>query len=122
MLCVLAITFALGFNGAAVVTNLQNVHDLAPNYSAIVFSIINLFGTTCGITAPMTIAYFTQENNTTNEWNQIFTIASILFIVPTVIFMCFGSTDIQYWNDSNFKKTKDKETSISPEKYISHKK
>lgn len=123
-MCVTVITLSLGFNGAAVVTNLQNVHDLAPNYAAIIFSIINFAGTTCGITTPMTIAYFIQDSNTMNEWNQIFVIAAVVFIVPALVFICFGSTDVQYWNDSDADTDKDKakeKSTISDEKYISHK-
>lgn len=60
--CVTIITIALGFNGASVCTNLLNAQDLAPNYTAIIFSIINLVGTSCGATTPMVIAYFTREN------------------------------------------------------------
>lgn len=59
--CVAIITIALGFNGASVCTNLQNAQDLAPNYTAIIFAIINLVGTSCGATTPMVIAYFTRE-------------------------------------------------------------
>lgn len=60
--CVAIITIALGFNGASVCTNLLNAQDLAPNYTAIIFSIINLVGTSSGATTPMVIAYFTREN------------------------------------------------------------
>jgi MFS transporter, ACS family, solute carrier family 17 (sodium-dependent inorganic phosphate cotransporter), other len=60
-LCVAIITFSLGFNGAATVTNLQNSQDLAPNFAGSVYGIINFFGTTTGFISPNVVAYFTAE-------------------------------------------------------------
>lgn len=54
-------TLSLGFNGASTVTNLQNSHDLAPNYAATLYGIINTAGTTAGFITPLVVGYFTQE-------------------------------------------------------------
>lgn len=35
--CVTFVTLSLGFNGAGVMTNLQNSQDLAPNYAGTVY-------------------------------------------------------------------------------------
>lgn len=59
--CVALISIAFGFNGASSVTNLQNVHDFAPNYAATIFSLANIFGTTSGFVAPLVVAFFTRE-------------------------------------------------------------
>lgn len=47
------LTMSLGFNGAAVLTNLQNTQDLAPNYAGTLYSIINTIGFTAGVLGPM---------------------------------------------------------------------
>lgn len=47
------LTFSLGFNGAAVLTNLQNTQDLAPNYAGTLYSIINTVGFTAGALGPI---------------------------------------------------------------------
>lgn len=59
--CVTFMTLSLGFNGASTVTNLQNSHDLAPNYAATLYGIINTAGTTAGFITPLVVAHFTQE-------------------------------------------------------------
>lgn len=59
--CVAIITFSLGFNGAATVTNLANSQDLAPNYAGTLYGTINFVGTTPGIFSPMIVAYFTRD-------------------------------------------------------------
>lgn len=40
-----------------------------------------------------------SKQNTIAEWNIIFVISGILYIVPALIFIAFGTTDVQEWND-----------------------
>lgn len=77
--CVILITLSLGFNGAATITNLQNAQDLAPNFAATIFSIINFAGTTTGFLSPMVVAHFTKHQvcSQFNQFNHI--ILSSLF-------------------------------------------
>lgn len=42
--------------------------------------------------------------NTLDEWNIIFTISAVFYILPAFIFIAFGSTEVQEWNDSDAKK------------------
>lgn len=44
--------------------------------------------------------------NTIDEWSIIFIIAAVAYIVPAVIFVLFGSGQVQPWNES--KKADDK--------------
>jgi ACS family sodium-dependent inorganic phosphate cotransporter len=59
--CVAVITFSLGMNGAATLTNLQNSQDLAPNYAGSLYGIINFVGTTSGFISPVIVASITSE-------------------------------------------------------------
>lgn len=52
------------FNGASVLTTMQNSQDLSPNYTATIFGIINTIGTIPGFLTPMVVVYFTRENVT----------------------------------------------------------
>ncbi|XP_055917711.1 sialin [Eupeodes corollae] len=97
--CVAIITFSLGFNGAATVTNLANSQDLAPNYAGTLYGTINFVGTTPGIFSPMIVAYFTRDENTIDQWQNIFLIGAGAYIVPAIIFSILGSGKIQKWND-----------------------
>ncbi|XP_031630275.1 sialin-like [Contarinia nasturtii] len=105
--CVIVITVALGLNGASTCVNLANSLDLAPNYAAAVSAIINTFTTATGIIAPMVVTYFTRENNTVNEWNQIFLISATLYVSSAIVFMAFGSGKVQDWNDDTYKIKRD---------------
>lgn len=119
--CVAIITLSLGFNGASSLTNLQNGQDLAPNFAGSIYSLINFVGTTSGFLSPMVVAYFTRNGvsltlnvthfgqliyfyisfpqNTIDHWSNVFLVGSIVYIVPAIVFMFFGSGEVQPWND-----------------------
>lgn len=54
------ITLSLGFNGASVVTNIQNAQDLSPNYAGAIYGIVNCVGTTAGFVSPLIVGYLTD--------------------------------------------------------------
>ncbi|KAG4074091.1 hypothetical protein HA402_014296 [Bradysia odoriphaga] len=97
--CVSLITLSLGFNGATTVTNLQNSQDLAPNYAGTLYGMINFVGGTTGFITPVVVSYFTAEQSTSEEWKWVFLIGSVFYITPAIVFMIFGSADVQKWNN-----------------------
>lgn len=99
-ICVAIITLSMGFNGASTVTNLQNSQDLAPNYVGTIYGTINIIGVTPGFFSPMLVAYFTKNNNTIEEWLNVFYIAAAMYILSAIIFWIFGSGNVQPWNGS----------------------
>lgn len=62
--CVLLMGLSMAFNGASVLTTMQNSQDLSPNYTASIYGIINTIGTMPGFMTPMVVAYFTRDNVT----------------------------------------------------------
>lgn len=58
---VTVLMLALGSNGAATVTNLQNCQDLSPNFAGTVFGIINCIGSITGYLTPYLTAVLTKE-------------------------------------------------------------
>lgn len=61
ILSIALISFSMGSNGAATLTNLVNHQDLAPNYAATLYGIANGIGNTAGFVTPLVTAYFTKN-------------------------------------------------------------
>jgi len=51
-----------------------------------------------GFIAPMIVAYFTNERSSEYEWWYIFFICAGMLILSAVIFILFGSVEVQKWN------------------------
>lgn len=71
-LCIVFVTLSLGFSGSMNVTNLQNSQDLAPNYSATLYGLINAIGSTSGFLAPLVVGILTQQRVLFNLYDTIF--------------------------------------------------
>lgn len=40
-----------------------------------------------------------------DQWQYIFTIGALVYIIPGIIFIFFGSGDVQSWNEKKDTKT-----------------
>lgn len=99
-LAVALMTFALGFNGASTLTNLQNAQDLSPNFAGTIYGIVNCIGGTTGFINPIiTSAFITTNNSSANEWYIIFYIGSAVYIGCGIFFFIFGTGTTQPWNN-----------------------
>ncbi|CAH1984886.1 unnamed protein product [Acanthoscelides obtectus] len=96
---IVLITLSLGLNGASTLTNLQNAHDLAPNFAGTLYGIANCLGSATGFISPIIVGYLTSTHNGLHEWHTIFYIGSSVYIASGIIFWFFGSGDVQSWND-----------------------
>ncbi|XP_041982129.1 putative inorganic phosphate cotransporter [Aricia agestis] len=98
ILSVALITFSMGSNGAATLTNLVNHQDLAPNFAGTLYGIANGIGNTAGFVTPLVTAYFTKHGNGFLEWRPVFLTGASLYIASALYFMCFGTAETQSWN------------------------
>ncbi|KAL7288838.1 hypothetical protein TKK_0016814 [Trichogramma kaykai] len=93
------LALALGFNGAASISNLSNNQDLSPNYAGFLYGIMNTIGGLSGIIGPPMVEGIVSKENLESEWQIVFWIGAAVCILTMVIFVIFGSGEIQSWND-----------------------
>ncbi|XP_045500567.1 putative inorganic phosphate cotransporter [Colias croceus] len=98
ILSVAIITFSMGSNGAATLTNLVNHQDLAPNFAGTLYGIANGIGNTAGFVTPLVTAYFTKHGNGFADWRPVFLTGASLYIISAVYFILFGTGVTQSWN------------------------
>ncbi|CAH0400879.1 unnamed protein product [Chilo suppressalis] len=98
VLSVALITFSMGLNGAATLTNLVNHQDLAPNFAGTLYGIANGIGNTAGFVTPLVTAYFTKNGNGFTEWRPVFITGASIYIASAIYFILFGTTETQKWN------------------------
>lgn len=92
--------FALGFNGAALISNLSNNQDLAPNFAGFLYGIMNTIGTASGmIIPPMVEEIAGKFGNPIDKWQILFWIGAGVCIGSMIVFLFGGSGNIQSWNE-----------------------
>ncbi|CAF0912444.1 unnamed protein product [Adineta ricciae] len=70
-------------------------NDIAPAYAGIVFGISNTFATLPGIISTYVVGALTDKDP--GNWRIVFFICSSIYVFGTVIFLLFGSSEIQPW-------------------------
>ncbi|XP_076450040.1 putative transporter slc-17.2 isoform X2 [Babylonia areolata] len=73
-----------------------NNGDIAPRFAGIIFGLSNTFATIPGFLAPTAIGIITR-NQTQEQWRIVFFISAAIYLVGTVIFLLFGSGELQSW-------------------------
>ncbi|KAL2716096.1 sialin-like isoform X4 [Vespula squamosa] len=92
--------FALGFNGAASISNLSNNQDISPNFAGFLYGIMNTFGSIASIIIPIMVEEIAgKHGNPIYKWRILFLIAAGVCIVSMIIFIIGGSGEIQKWNE-----------------------
>ncbi|XP_053593605.1 putative inorganic phosphate cotransporter isoform X2 [Microplitis demolitor] len=91
---------ALGFNGAASISNLSNNQDLSPNYAGFLYGIMNTVGSLSGIMiSPIVEEVAGKWGHPIEKWQILFWMGAVVCIVCMVIFIIGGSGQVQSWNE-----------------------
>jgi ACS family sodium-dependent inorganic phosphate cotransporter len=103
-------TVAMTMMGTAYPSIMVNPLDLSPNYAGTLMALTNGISALTGIASPYVIGIMTP-NQTLGEWRFVFWILFAVALLSNVVFLIYGSGDVQYWNDPEFnaRKLRDKE-------------
>ncbi|XP_031849455.1 sialin isoform X2 [Nomia melanderi] len=94
------LVLALGFNGAAAISNLSNNQDLSPNFAGFIYGLMNTIGSMSGmIISPLVEEIAGKYGNPIEKWQILFWIGAGVCILCMVIFIIGGSGNIQSWNE-----------------------
>ncbi|XP_047991572.1 putative inorganic phosphate cotransporter isoform X2 [Leguminivora glycinivorella] len=74
--------------------------DLAPNFAGTMMSISNFVANLCSSLAPV-VAGFILVADVTSEvlWRKVFLVAAGLYLVTNLVYVVFGSAELQKWNN-----------------------
>ncbi|XP_053610016.1 putative inorganic phosphate cotransporter [Plodia interpunctella] len=82
--------------------------DMAPNFASILMGITNFFANIIGIIAPLVAGAIIKDENNADDWRNVFYLSSAVYIVFNTVFVIFGSSETQPWNEpeeGNHKET-----------------
>ncbi|KAF8774342.1 putative inorganic phosphate cotransporter like protein [Argiope bruennichi] len=96
---VLLLVMALGLSGFSFSSTAVVPVDMAPRFAGTISGIMNTFGALSGVIIPMAVGYLTRNAQTMNEWSIIFYFSSSICVAAGIIFICFGSSEKQPWNN-----------------------
>ncbi|XP_063238497.1 vesicular glutamate transporter 2-like isoform X2 [Bacillus rossius redtenbacheri] len=72
--------------------------DLSPNFASILLGIANAVSVLTGFAAPTLVGLLTKGNQTTAAWQQVFLVSAAMVVLPDVLHLFFGTSELQPWN------------------------
>ncbi|TDG48327.1 hypothetical protein AWZ03_005282 [Drosophila navojoa] len=98
-LAVVLLTFTVAIGSASNSGFLINHIDLSPNFAGIIMGICNCFANCMSLAAPLVVGGIVTDNNNVQQWRQVFFLAAGIYFVGNALFVIFGRTSVQPWND-----------------------
>ncbi|KAJ8872233.1 hypothetical protein PR048_025835 [Dryococelus australis] len=84
---------------------LASLVDISPNFAGILLGIMHAMTSVTGFTGPILVGYLTQGNQTTRAWQKVFLISAAMVVVPDILHLVFGASELQPWNSPDSKVT-----------------
>jgi len=96
---VVIFTTALTVNGAVTAGYLGNGLDIAPNFSGTIFGMANTLSSFGGFLSAYMVGFLTYQNQTYGQWKIVFWILACTYTVGALMFLVFGTGELQSWNN-----------------------
>jgi len=77
-----------------------NPLDLAPHHAGKIIGLMKFVAVMASIVAPHIVSAFTYHSSTRSEWQKVFFLAAGIQIVGAIVFVVFGSGNLQSWAGS----------------------
>uniref|UniRef100_A0A1B6KV19 Putative inorganic phosphate cotransporter n=1 Tax=Graphocephala atropunctata TaxID=36148 RepID=A0A1B6KV19_9HEMI len=98
---VILLTTAIAINAGTYTGYLTNPLDLAPNFAGLLMGFTNGFASITAILAPTVTGLIVSDESSREQWEVVFYITAGAFFVGNTVFIFFGSTDVQPWNQTS---------------------
>nr|XP_013098998.1 unnamed protein product [Stomoxys calcitrans] len=105
---------SVGANSGKTIGILLNNIDLSPNHAGVLMALSNIPAFSMAIISPLVVGFIVTDGSSRLQWQIVFAIASVIFFLGNLVYIIWGSTDAQPWNDENFL-AKDSAKSVTKE-------
>ncbi|XP_012234521.2 putative inorganic phosphate cotransporter [Linepithema humile] len=76
-----------------------NHMDLSPNFAGILMGLTNTIASACSLLAPLVTSMIVQDATNILQWRTVFFLSAGIYIAGNLIFVLFGTSKVQKWND-----------------------
>ncbi|CAH0398529.1 unnamed protein product [Chilo suppressalis] len=105
-IAVAILTIVVGLN-AGHYTGYMLVHiDMSPNFAGPLMGITNCIANVVSMIAPLTAGLILTDQTDQSQWRTVFYVSSAIYGVGNLIFVIFGTSKVQDWNEPNSNQSK----------------
>ncbi|XP_022239379.1 putative inorganic phosphate cotransporter [Limulus polyphemus] len=90
-------TLAMGFSGFSYAGYLVTHMDLSPDFAGTLMGLSNGLAQMTGFIAPAFVGSLIEHNETFQRWSIVFYTTSVVYVIAAILFVIFGSAELQPW-------------------------
>uniref|UniRef100_W8BE84 Putative inorganic phosphate cotransporter n=1 Tax=Ceratitis capitata TaxID=7213 RepID=W8BE84_CERCA len=98
-LAVILLTFTVAISSATHLGFQMNHIDLTPNFAGALVGMTNATSQVSSMIAPLLVGYIVTDTTNPEQWRIIFFIAAFISFMGNLLFVFFGTAEVQPWND-----------------------
>ncbi|XP_059223311.1 putative inorganic phosphate cotransporter [Stomoxys calcitrans] len=95
-------TLSVAANSGKIIGIALNNIDLSPNHAGLLMSLSNTPACFMSVIAPLVVGFIVTDGSSRLQWQIVFAIAAVIFFFGNLVYIIWGSTDTQPWNDEDF--------------------
>ncbi|XP_055381833.1 putative inorganic phosphate cotransporter isoform X2 [Condylostylus longicornis] len=99
-LAIILLTITVGINAATYLGFQVNHIDLSPNFAGTLMGITNCAANIMSIIAPLTVGLVVSDEKNPAQWKIVFFISAGIYLIGNLLFIIFGKTEEQAWNNT----------------------
>ncbi|KAH8372364.1 hypothetical protein KR093_011215, partial [Drosophila rubida] len=103
-LAIALMTINAGLNAGSGIGSILTIIDMSPNHSGIVMAIVNGIGNIFPLLTPLLVGVIVTDTSSRGQWQIVFGMTAIVFIVGNLVYLIWGTTDQQPWDAVDFLK------------------
>ncbi|KAM8711214.1 hypothetical protein ACLKA7_000364 [Drosophila subpalustris] len=101
-LAIVLMTLSVGFSSGTTIGSAINTIDLSANHASILMGIVNTVTCVMSVITPLIAGVIVTDKTDRSQWQIVFIITSVIFIVFNCIYVAFGTAKSQPWNAEDF--------------------
>ncbi|XP_033149243.1 putative inorganic phosphate cotransporter [Drosophila busckii] len=108
-LAIALMTINAGLNAGSGIGSILTIIDMSPNHSGMVMAITNGIGNIFPLVTPLLVGVIVTDETSRGQWQIVFAMTAIVFFFGNLVYIIWGSTNLQPWDAADFLKPRDLE-------------
>ncbi|KAM8711216.1 hypothetical protein ACLKA7_000366 [Drosophila subpalustris] len=101
-LAIVLMTLSVGLNSGGTIGSSINTIDLSANHASILMGIVNTASCVMSVITPLIAGAIVTDKTDRSQWQIVFIITSVIFIVFNCIYVAFGTAKSQPWDAEDY--------------------
>ncbi|XP_017835299.1 uncharacterized protein LOC108594669 [Drosophila busckii] len=112
-LAVALMTLNGGLNAGVDIGSLLPVNSMSPNHAGVLMALVNGISQIFALVAPLAVGIIVSDQTSRVQWQIVFALTAVIFFLGNLVYIIWGSSELQPWDAADYLKLNNVEQSGS---------